>query len=108
MKSYLNLFVDPKKLPEDIDWAYLPDREYILIRSVDHFIRHIQTNGLPDFISMDHKLGLECATWLALYCEKNNVDIPSHMIHSKNKVEAKKVANILAFYTFSRNDNKKI
>ena len=101
-----SLFVDPKKYPKDITWAYLPDKEYVLIRTFDQFISHIEANGLPEFLSMDHKLGLECATWLCLYCKKFNLDIPSYMIHSKNKLESKRVSNILAFYVFSKNDKK--
>jgi hypothetical protein len=101
-----NLFVDPKKYPKDITWAYLPDEEYILIRTFDHFVRHIETNGIPKFISMDCELGKDCAKWLGEYCQKFNLDIPSYMVHSKNKIEGKKVSNILAFYIFSKNDKK--
>jgi hypothetical protein len=54
------------------------------VRSYNEFVAWIETNGLPDFISFDHDLGLpkkqteelngmSCAKWLVNYCLDNEL-----------------------------------
>jgi hypothetical protein len=49
---------------------------------------------------------MDCAKWISEHCTKLDVDMPSNMVHTRKRVKGKKIANILAFYVFNRNDNK--
>lgn len=57
----------------------IPDG-FVGVRSYAEFVTYIFQNGLPDFISFDHDLGMEesgfdCAKWLVNYCLDNEVKL---------------------------------
>jgi len=73
---------------------------FIGLRSFEEFVSHITTNGLPDFISFDHDLGLEesgfdCAKWLVTYCLDNEMALPDFTVHSQNPVGKKNIESLL-------------
>jgi len=74
--------------------------------SFEEFKSTIESSGLPEFFYLDDVLGMDCAKWISEHCTKLDVDMPSHIVHTKKRVEGKKIANVLAFYIFHRNDNK--
>ena len=102
------------------------DVSFIWCRNYDEFTKHIEKNGLPEFISFDRDLkkgnkipkgsdypdGEDCAKWLKDYCKKHGKKLPKYFVHSANKngqinipqilgdnvMENKKV--VLSFYEF--------
>ena len=104
MSKYL--FVDAKLSPPDVTWAWLPNHNYKIIRTFEEFVKTIESSGLPEFFCLDDVLGMDCAKWICEYCTKLNVDMPSHIVHTRKRVKGKKIANVLAFYIFNRNDKK--
>ena len=66
------------------------------------FKQYIETNGVPDFVSLDHDLGkdaatkarknsgeyeptgADCALFLVSYCLRSGIPIPKNYIHSAN------------------------
>ena len=57
----------------------------------EEFTEFISRNGLPDFISFDHDLGLgktgyDCAKWLVEFCLDKNLILPEFQVHSQNPV----------------------
>lgn len=66
----------------------------------DEFVSFILTNGMPDFISFDHDLGLgktgfDCAKWLVEYCLDNQVSLPEFFVHSQNPVGKENIEGLL-------------
>ena len=81
-------------------------KEWQVVRSFDEFVAWIETNGLPDFISFDHDLGLldeqseelngmTCAKWLVNYCLDNDLKLPDFVVHSSNPAGAKNIEGLL-------------
>jgi hypothetical protein len=98
-------------------------KQWIIVRSYDHFIRYIIKHGLPELISFDHdlveghyhknmqegilnydsedfdtnnyKTGYHCAKWLVEYCRENNLELPTCYIHSMNPVGTENIKAIL-------------
>ncbi|HLV50533.1 MAG TPA: cyclic-phosphate processing receiver domain-containing protein [Flavobacterium sp.] len=73
---------------------------FIGVRSYAEFVTYIETNGLPDFISFDHDLGLQesgfdCAKWLVNYCLDHKVKLPDFTVHSQNPVGKKNIESLL-------------
>ncbi|HUH26208.1 MAG TPA: cyclic-phosphate processing receiver domain-containing protein [Flavobacterium sp.] len=73
---------------------------FIGLRSYAEFVFYIQQNGLPDFISFDHDLGLEesgfdCAKWLVNYCLETNLRLPEFEVHSQNPVGKQNIESLL-------------
>lgn len=73
---------------------------FIGVRSYAEFVTYIETNGLPDFISFDHDLGLQengfdCAKWLVNYCLDNEMELPDFTVHSQNPVGKKNIESLL-------------
>lgn len=73
---------------------------YIGIRSYAKFVTYITQNGLPDFISFDHDLGLEesgfdCAKWLVNYCLDHQCQLPQFAVHSQNPVGKENILGLL-------------
>lgn len=104
MSKYL--FVDAKLSPSDVTWAWLPNHDYKIIRTFEEFKSTIEKSGLPEFFCLDDVLGMDCAKWISEHCAKLDVDMPSNMVHTRKRVKGKKIANVLAFYVFNRNDKK--
>lgn len=74
-----------------LDDLRIPSKEYKWIKDYKEFINHIETYGLPDFISFDHDLGEEetgydCAKWLVEYCLNNDKKLPNFKVHSMNPI----------------------
>ncbi len=66
----------------------------------NEFIIYFSENGLPDFISFDHDLGLgktgyDCAKWLVEYCLDNKLQLPKFSVHSQNPVGKENIENLL-------------
>ena len=53
LKKYI-LFLDDIRT---IDMVYDHDPGFIIVRSYDAFVQHIEKNGCPEFISFDNDLG---------------------------------------------------
>ena len=73
---------------------------FIGLRSFEEFVSHITNNGLPDFISFDHDLGLQesgydCAKWLVNHCLDHKVKLPDFAVHSQNPVGKKNIESLL-------------
>ncbi|WP_099365490.1 cyclic-phosphate processing receiver domain-containing protein [Sphingobacterium sp. 1.A.4] len=73
---------------------------YFGARSYAEFVKYIEKNGLPDFISFDHDLGLEksgydCAIWLVNYCMDNVLMLPDFEVHSQNPVGKENISSLL-------------
>lgn len=73
---------------------------FVGVRSYKEFTDFIINNGLPDFISFDHDLGLEesgydCAKWLVNYCLDNNIRLPQFDVHSQNPVGKENIKSLL-------------
>ena len=93
LQGFKNRFSIKNKFYEKI---YLDDlraipKGFVGLRSYAEFISHIKNNGLPDFISFDHDLGLnesgyDCAKWLVAYCLDNEMELPDFAVHSQNPV----------------------
>ena len=123
-----HLFLDDIRQPLDVKqawhkgaWEGFPSlKSWIIVRSYDQFVEHIQKNGLPASISFDHdlswehypqgelsltapidynkfteKTGLDCAKWLVDYCLTNNLELPDFYVHSFNPVGRMNIINYL-------------
>ena len=83
-----SIYLDDKRTP--------PNNNYLLVTSYDDFVKCIEKNGLPKYISFDHDLGFEteseektgynCALWLVNYCMDNKLTLPKYDVHSQNPV----------------------
>lgn len=85
-------------------------RDWSIVRSFAEFVVWIEANGLPDFISFDHDLGLSetpeiteqngmtCAKWLVNYCMDNELPLPEFVVHSQNPVGKKNIEGLLDWY----------
>ncbi len=73
---------------------------YLRVYSYKEFVKYILNNGIPDFISFDHDLGIEetgydCAKFLVEYCLDHNLSIPNFTIHSQNPVGKENIEKLL-------------
>lgn len=86
-----NLYLDDlRPTPEGFDRVY----------DYEEFITFISKNGLPQFISFDHDLGLgktgfDCAKWLVEFCLDNQVSLPEFTVHSQNPVGKENIETLL-------------
>lgn len=83
---------------------------FIGVRSYTEFINYINQNGLPDFISFDHDLGLEesgfdCAKWLVNYCLDKKIGLPEFTVHSQNPVGKKNIESLLNNFIKNNDSN---
>lgn len=75
--------------------------DYIIVRSFEEATKHIAINGLPEFITFDHDLGIgkngfDVAKWIIDYCLDNGIyKLPEWHVHSQNPVGAKNIRDIL-------------
>lgn len=111
-------------------WLYLDDirnpkiGDWIVVRSYDEFISHIEKHGMPELISLDHdlgeehtkfffdmggfasppnpqeqdfmeKTGFDCAKWLVNYCMDNNCKLPFVTVHSANPVGSDNIVSLI-------------
>jgi hypothetical protein len=122
-----NLFIDdqideinsdtnrPIRDPKIID----PNREYVVVKTVEEAISYIKNNGCPKFISFDHDLGIypdgrvmetpAVANWLVDHDMDNPGFIPDdfqYQVHSAN-IYGKTHLAILDRYLKARRESQK-
>jgi hypothetical protein len=118
------LFLDDARIPIDCaTYMYrrgvdckIYHKDWQIVRSYLQFIKWIEENGLPDFISFDHDLGdapelrkslpieqwfdlennreytgMDCAKWLVNYCLDNDKPLPEYAVHSANTAGTKNI-----------------
>lgn len=88
--------------------VYTDEKDWVIVRSFNEFVKYINENGLPDIISYDHdladehykyacadvipydnfkeKTGYEAAKWLCEYCQDHKELLPEIFIHTQNTV----------------------
>lgn len=71
------------------------DRNWTIVRNYDEFVKEVETNGIPDFMSLDHDLGEErsgkdCLAWFINHCQDKGVPLKTveFNIHSANPIGA--------------------
>ena len=62
------LFLDDIRYPKDVKWVELPLVEWVIVRNYNEFIKTIKKDGLPEFISFDHDLGIESMSAYNEFC----------------------------------------
>lgn len=98
----INLYLDDlRPTPEGFERVY----------DYEEFIAFILTNGMPDFISFDHDLGLgktgfDCAKWLVEFCLDNQVLVPGFFVHSQNPVGKENIEGLLNNFRKSQSKKK--
>lgn len=102
MNNYA-LFLDDERFPEQVTWVDLPKHKYTIVRNYNEFIRTVETNGLPVFVSFDNDLGeqkegYDCAKWLVNYCLDNSLNFPTYTVHSKNPIASERISSIIENY----------
>lgn len=100
-------------------------QKWVVVRNFEEFKNHIESNGLPKFVSFDHdladshytpeylwddyhaskewqdnqvhkeKTGYECAMWLVDFCIDNALLLPGYYCHSMNPVGKDKIISLL-------------
>lgn len=101
------LFLDDLRTVEMIYDKSLAS-EFDIVRSYNEFIKYIQENGLPDFISFDNDLGLDdngnlapdgyaAAKWLVY---ESGLDIANlkFKVHSANPIASEQIRGLLTNY----------
>lgn len=82
MLKTINLYLDDIRIPKE--------NGFIIVRSYDAFVDHINKYGIPAYISFDHdiasynkdgteKTGLDAARFVVNYCLDNDVLCPNLM-----------------------------
>lgn len=79
----MKLFIDDMRDPPNDGW--------VVVRSSDAAINHVEQHGMPDFISFDHDLGGDDTTMVFLkklyeIASLNNLKPPEYQIHSANPI----------------------
>lgn len=74
--------------------------EFERVYDYEEFVAFIMQNGLPEFISFDHDLGLgktgfDCAKWLVEFCIDNDLKLPEFFVHSQNPVGKENIEGLL-------------
>jgi hypothetical protein len=122
-----NLFLDDFRNPEDVilykpRCSYYVDRDWVIVRNYDEFVKIIKEKGIPIAVSFDHdladehygledyvwnneydqfkeKTGYHCAKWLIEYCIDNNKELPKVIfIHSMNPAGAQNIKSLFDTY----------
>lgn len=104
MKTLLCLSSSPN--PDNLYWV----KEYIVnnssvvwVNNYNSFCNYIKMNGLPNAINFvddleKNKTGLDCASWLVLYCMDNNKSLPLWAINSSDKTFKDNINKLLYSY----------
>jgi hypothetical protein len=88
------------------------DDSFLIVRSFDEAVRFVIENGVPEFISFDHDLGIDdngnllpsgydFAKWLVESGINGTIQIPddfSFNVHSQNPVGASNIRGLLENY----------
>lgn len=117
----ISLYLDDTRTPTDTIPGYHP---WNIVRNYNEFTEWIIKNGIPDLISFDHdlaeehvddyfnqltnqgfqqpnyqlykeKTGLDCANFIAEYCQKMKVDLKNCCVHSHNPVGATNIQSFI-------------
>lgn len=101
------LFLDDVREIKDI-YPNSGKMEYALVRSYDEFVKYIEENGIPDFISFDNDLGINssgeiasdgyaAAKWMVY---ESGLDLRNlkFYVHSANPVAAEQIRGLLNNY----------
>ncbi len=94
------------------DIRELPNDSWILVRSYDEALEYVKTNGIPNFISFDHDLGVDkydnllptgydFVKWLVDMDMDNIYKFPEDFdfyVHSANPVGKKNIETYLNNY----------
>ena len=115
------LYLDDVRTPTETLPNYKP---WEVVRNYDEFADWIVKNGIPDLISFDHdlarehqddyyrqllvngfqhpsyheykeKTGLDCARFVAEYCQKMKVELKGCCVHSHNPVGANNIQSFI-------------
>ena len=123
------LFLDDERYPKNVKWVNLPSYPWTIVRSYDDFVKVIEKQGIPNFISYDHdlsveayneanfqkflkfdysklkeKTGMDCAKFLVQKCIDLNVSHPDYCVHSMNPIGAENIRRYIENY----NNNLKL
>ena len=131
-RNMIKLFLDdcrqPKDainlIPSEFNKFYW-ENDWVVVKNYTEFVRHIEKNGIPGFVSFDHdladfhydytpedyenmteeemitkfgsieKTGLDCAKFLVEYCESKNENIPEYLVHSANPIGKENIQKFL-------------
>ena len=114
------IFLDDIRSPINIGLI----EEWVIVRNYDEFIKIIEKNGIPTFISFDHdlsnehyvqtfdykkfkeKTGYDCCKWLIEYCINNNQPFPEYHVHSMNPVGKENIISLIE--NFKKSQKEKI
>lgn len=134
-----NLFLDDFRHPYDCV-AYMRDPmkyakwNWVVVKNHEEFVKKIEEDGLPEFISFDHdladehydntmyqgveeyskkyehfkeKTGLDCAKWLTEHCMDTKQKLPDFEIHSMNPAGGENIRSLLlSFKKFQDQGNQ--
>lgn len=100
---------EEKKVLLYLDDLRSAPEKFVLVKNYEEFTAFILQNGLPDFISFDHDLGLEesgfdCAKWLVNYCLDYQKKLPEFVVHSQNPVGKENIESLLNHFKKTQND----
>ena len=101
------LFLDDLRTVEMV-YSGPESNGFDIVRTYDDFVRYIESNGLPDFISFDNDLGLDtngevapdgyaAAKWL-VYESGLDLHHLTFKVHSANPVAAEQIRGLLTNY----------
>lgn len=138
------LFLDDYRIPLDcipymhqrigkMNPIYL-EKDWVIVKDHDAFVKHITKYGLPEIVSFDHdladehyateanwdnytewvesqkfkeKTGYDCAKWLIDYCMEHNQNLPFFIVHSMNPSGTENILSLLTnFKNFQESENQ--
>jgi hypothetical protein len=128
----MKLFLDDNRKPYDVFKVTInpvyENNDWVIVKTYDEFVNHIEKNGLPMMISFDHdlsfdhyyeknqngdldynsfaeKTGYHCGEWLIEYCQKNSLELPRWFVHSANPVGSENIKKLLSGFNERPNLN---
>lgn len=113
-----NLFLDDLREVKDVYWVDLPkSNNWIVVRNYKEFVKCIDSEGCPDFVTFDHdlsaehylnnfdtteKTGYDAAKYLIEYCDNNSLPFPEYKIHSMNIIGRDNIKHLIESYIRTR------
>ena len=124
MSNFYRLFLDDERHPQQVKWVELPPGPWVVVRSYDAFVAHIEKRGMPGFVTFDHDLAQEhyresmynpdrhytnyytngtfkektgrcCALWLVERCIATGAPIPPYAVHSMNPIGKENIVSVM-------------
>lgn len=125
MKYYL--FLDDERKPSSVTWVQLPLVPWTIVRNYEDFVKVIDKQGIPHFITYDHdlgpqayneghfqkflafdydniteKTGMDCAKYLVSKCMDLGIKHPEcFWVHSMNPIGAENIQSYIISYNKS-------